>query len=331
MFFFHILALYVYFKPKGSRAWNSCCRVVQSLSWSVSSLPHGLQHPKLLSLSPGVCSDSCPLSGWFHWTISSSAAPFSFCLHSFPASGSFPKSQFFASGGQIIGTSASATDFPMNVRGWFTLGLNGVILLKSRGLSRVFASTTIRKYQFSSAQPSLWSNYTEYRRRQWQLTPVLLPGKSHGRRSLVGCSPPGRQESDTTEPLHFHFSLSCIGEGNGNPLECSCLENPRDGGAWWAAVSGVARSRTRLKRLGSCSSGTLNTGTTRTPWMVWPPGGDVDQQIETTSMHGPLSTVRFGRLVKPTPVFLPGESQGRGSLVGCRLWGRTESDTTEVT
>ena len=84
-------------------------------------------------------------------------------------------------------------------------------------------------------------------RRQWQPTPVLLPGKSHGRRSLVGCSPLGREELDTTERLHFHFSLSCIGEGNGNPLQCSCLENPRDGGAWWAAVSGVAQSWTRLK------------------------------------------------------------------------------------
>ena len=76
-------------------------------------------------------------------------------------------------------------------------------------------------------------------RRQWHSTPVLLPGKSHGQRSLEGCSPWGRQESDTTEWLYFHFSLSCIGEGNGNPLQCSCLENPRDGGAWWAAVYGV--------------------------------------------------------------------------------------------
>ena len=81
--------------------------------------------------------------------------------------------------------------------------------------------------------------------------PVLLPGKSHGQRSLVGCSPWGRTESDTTERLHFHFSLSCIGEGNGNPLQCSCLENPRDGGAWWAAAYGVAQSRTRLKQLSS--------------------------------------------------------------------------------
>ena len=85
-------------------------------------------------------------------------------------------------------------------------------------------------------------------------TPVLLPGKSHGRRSLVGCSPWGREESDTIEWLPFHFSLSCIGEGNGNPLQCSCLENPRDGGAWWAAVSGVTQSRTRLTWLSSSSS-----------------------------------------------------------------------------
>ena len=81
--------------------------------------------------------------------------------------------------------------------------------------------------------------------------PVLLPGKSHGWSGLVGCSPRGLEESDTTERLHFHFSLSRIGEGNGNPLQCSCLENPRDGGAWWAAISGVAQSPTRLKWLSS--------------------------------------------------------------------------------
>ena len=79
------------------------------------------------------------------------------------------------------------------------------------------------------------------RRRQWHPIPVLLPGKSHGRRSLVGCSPWGHEESDTTEQLHFDFSLSCTGEGNGNPLQCSCLENPRDRGAWWAASVGSHR------------------------------------------------------------------------------------------
>ena len=90
-------------------------------------------------------------------------------------------------------------------------------------------------------------------RRQWHPTPVLLPGKSHGWRSLVGCSPWGRSESDRTERLHFHFSPSCIGEGNGNPLQYSCLENPRDSRAWWAAVYGVAQSWTRLKQLSSSS------------------------------------------------------------------------------
>src|SRR5574337_239182 len=83
-------------------------------------------------------------------------------------------------------------------------------------------------------------------RRTWQPTPVFLPGKCHGRRSLVGCSPWGRTELDTTERLHFHFSLSCTGEGNGTPLQYSCLEEPIDRGAWWAAVHGVAKSRTRL-------------------------------------------------------------------------------------
>ena len=87
---------------------------------------------------------------------------------------------------------------------------------------------------------------TNLRRRQWYPTPVILPGKSHGWSSLVGCSPWGRSESDTTERLHIHFSLSCIGEGNGNPLQCSCLENPRDRGAWWAAIYGVTQSQTRL-------------------------------------------------------------------------------------
>ena len=97
----------------------------------------------------------------------------------------------------------------------------------------------------------IFITYTCVRKRRWQPTPVLLPGKSHGWRSLVGCSPWGCKESDTTERLHFHFSLLCIGEGNGNPLQCSCLENPGDGGAWWAAVYGVAQSQTRLKRLSS--------------------------------------------------------------------------------
>ena len=88
-------------------------------------------------------------------------------------------------------------------------------------------------------------------RRQWHPTPVFMPGKSHGWRSLVDYSPWGHEESDTNERLHFHFSLSCIAEGNGNPLQCSCPENPRDGGAWWAAIYGVAQCQTRLTWLSS--------------------------------------------------------------------------------
>ena len=104
-------------------------------------------------------------------------------------------------------------------------------------------------------------------RRQWHPSPILLPGKSQGRRSLVACSPWVLEESDTIERLHFHFSLSCTGEGNGNPLQCSCLENPRDGGAWWAAFYGIAQSRTRLKRPSSSSSSSSASGT---PWSYRP-------------------------------------------------------------
>ena len=121
----------------------------------------------------------------------------------------------------------------------------------SQGLT--FPSLPPRNAHTSAPLLCLVPSPASPRRRQWQATPVLLPRKSHGRRSLVGCSPWGLEESDTTERLHFHFSLSCIGEGNGNPLQCSCLENPRDGGACWAAICGVAQSWTRPKQLSSSS------------------------------------------------------------------------------
>ena len=111
------------------------------------------------------------------------------------------------------------------------------------------------------APTSLATSPLLFQRRHWHPTLVLLPGKSHGRRNLVGCSPRGRYELDMTVQLHFHFSLSCIGEGNGNPLQCSCLENPRDGGAWWAAIYGVSQSRTWLKWLSSSSSLCYSHGT----------------------------------------------------------------------
>ena len=111
-----------------------------------------------LSPSPWVYSNSCSLSQWCHPTISSSVAPYSSCPQSFPTSGSFPVSQFFASGGHSIGASASASVLPLNIQSWFPLGLTGLISLQSKGLSNIFYRTTIRKHQFFGAQPSLWSN-----------------------------------------------------------------------------------------------------------------------------------------------------------------------------
>ena len=135
----------------------------QLLSRSVvsdSAWPHGLQHSRLScpSISPGVCSNTCPLNWWYHPTISFSFALFSSCPQSFPASESFPMSLLFVSGGQCIGASASALVFPMNIQGWFPLGLTGLISLLSNRFSRVLSSTTVQKHQFFGAQPSLWSN-----------------------------------------------------------------------------------------------------------------------------------------------------------------------------
>ena len=114
--------------------------------------PHGLQHARLACLTPtpGACSNSCPLSRWCHPIILSSVIPFSSCLHSFPASGSFPMSQFFTSGGQSIGVSASASVFSMNIQDWFPL--TGWISLLSKGLSRDFSNTTVQNNQFFGAQ-----------------------------------------------------------------------------------------------------------------------------------------------------------------------------------
>ena len=124
---------------------------------SDSLRPHGLQHTRLPcpSPTPRACSNSCPSSPWWHPTIPSSVVPFSSHSQSFPASGSFPMSQFFASGGQTIGASASTSVLPMNVQDWFPLGWTGWISLQSKGLSRVFTSTTVQKHQFFGAQLSL--------------------------------------------------------------------------------------------------------------------------------------------------------------------------------
>ena len=153
------------YEKKNIRLWNSvylrlpCVYIssVQYLRNADSLWLHGLQHAKLPCPSPipGAYSNSCPLNWWCHPAISSSVIPFSSHLQSFPASGSFQKSQFFASGGQNIGVSASASDLPMNIEDWFPLRWTGWISLQLKGLSRVFSNTTVQKHQFFGAQLSL--------------------------------------------------------------------------------------------------------------------------------------------------------------------------------
>ena len=136
--------------------FNQCVFSRQLLSSSL--WPHGLQHIRLPcpSLSPEICSNSCPLSQWWHPTVSCTVTPFSSCPQSLPAPGSFPMNRLFASGGKSIGVSTLALVLPMNIRDWSPLRLTHLILL-SKGLLRVFSSPTIRKHQFFSTQPSSWS------------------------------------------------------------------------------------------------------------------------------------------------------------------------------
>ena len=204
---------------------------------------------------------------------------------------------------------------------------------------------------------------------KWQPTPVIWPGKSHGWRSLGGYSPWGLKELDMIERPRFHFSLSCIGEGNGNPLQCSCLENPRDGGAWWAAVYGVTQSWTWLKRLSSSSSSfgfgegngnplqysCLENFMDRITWRaivhavkkksvqndwVTNAGGWVAKNLlavkETPAMQE-MWVRSLGwkdpleKEMATSPIFLSGKSHGQKSLEGYSPWGRKESNSTEVT
>ena len=148
--------------------------VVQLLSrvWLFATPWTAARQASLSSLSPEVCSHSCPLSRWCHPTISSSVTPFSSCLQSFPASGSFPVSQFFASGSQSFGASASASVLPMNIQGWFPLGLTSLISLLSKGLWRVFFSTTDQKHQFFTYLQIIWIIYHGY---SLFLTRLLCP------------------------------------------------------------------------------------------------------------------------------------------------------------
>ena len=139
------------------RGFNDITQQVPSVQFSRSVMsdslwPHGLQHARIpcLSPTPRAWPNSCPSSQWCHSTISSSVIPF-FCLQSFPASRSFPVSQFFASGGRSIGASASAKVLPMNIQDWFPLGLTSLISLQSKGLSRVFSNTTVQNHLFFAA------------------------------------------------------------------------------------------------------------------------------------------------------------------------------------
>ena len=149
--------------PWGAHSWTLATysiAAVRPLSrLRLSAIPW-TQHTRLpcSSPSPRACSNSCPLSQWCHPTISFCVVPFSFCLQSFPATGPFLMSPHFTSVRQSIGASASASVLPMNIQDWFPLGLTGLISLQSKGLARVFSNTTVQKYQFFRAQPSLWSN-----------------------------------------------------------------------------------------------------------------------------------------------------------------------------
>ena len=163
--FFRFLDSFISFYRLFGGAWipRSEYSSLESVQFSRSVVfdslrPHGLQHSRLPcpSLTPGAWSNSCPLNRWCHPTISSSSViPFFFCFQSFPASGFFPMSPFFASGDQSIAASASVSVLPMNVQDWFNLGLNGVMSLLSKGLSRVFSNTTGQQHQFFGAQLSL--------------------------------------------------------------------------------------------------------------------------------------------------------------------------------
>ena len=204
---------------------------------SNSLWPHGLQHTRIPcpSLFPWVCSNSCPLSQWCHPAISSSVIPFSSCPQSFPALGSFLMSQFFASGGQSIGVSASALVIPVNTEGWFPLGLTGLISLQSKGLSKVFSNTTVRKHWFFSIQLSLilklkFQSFGHLMRKADSLEKTLILGKIEGRR---------RRGWQRARMVGWHHQL------NGKSLT-RLQEMVKDREAWRAAVHGVTKSQTQL-------------------------------------------------------------------------------------
>ena len=197
--------------------------------------PHGLQHARLPcpSPAPGACLNSCPSSGWCYPNISSSVVPVSSCFQFFPASGSFPRSQFFASGGQSISASASASVLPMNVQDWSPLGLTGLISLQR--FSQPFLGFIINT---KSSYISLIYFFKTY----WP------PTICHGASQVVLVKNPPANAGDVRDVGLIPGKIP-PGEGHDYPLQYSCLENTMDRGAWWATVHRVKKSWTRLKQL----------------------------------------------------------------------------------
>ena len=212
------------------RVKKSCCSVAQPCLDSLR--PHGL--------SPRACSNSCPLSWWCLSTILSSVTPFSSCLQSFPASGSFLMSWLFASGGQSIGASAAASVLPMNIQDWFPLGWTGLISLQSRRISRVFPSCFL-----------LYPIFLIHQRHSFEERKKLdLSGQSRlPRQSGASGKESASNAGDIRDASSIPGSGRFPGEGSGNPLQYACLENPMDRGPWRAAVHSVIESQTRPKRL----------------------------------------------------------------------------------
>ena len=168
---------------------------------------HGLQDTRIPcpSPSPSACSNSCPLSQWCHPTMFSSFIPFCSYLQSFLESGSFPMSQFFPSGGQSIGVSASASVLPTNIQDWFTSGLTGWISLRSKGFSSFPGGSEVKRLPAVRETRVRFLGPEDPLEKEMSNHCSTLAWKSHRRRSLVGCSPWGRKESDTTEQLHVYF------------------------------------------------------------------------------------------------------------------------------
>ena len=227
-------------RPKGSSSspnfpkckWQESAQFSRSVV-SNSLWPHGLQHtrPPCPSPTPRVYSNSCPSRRWRHPTISSSVVPFSSCLQSFPASGSFPMSQFFTSGGQSIRASSSV--LPMNIQDSFPLGWTGLISLLSKGLSRVFSHTTARKHQLTNI-----TVYTWYSICLWLIS-LELPRWLGGKESACTIEDAGSTTGS---------GRSC-GEGSDNPFQYSCLGNPMDREAGWATVHGVTKELSTTEQL----------------------------------------------------------------------------------